>query len=195
MSESTYRSRKLVTRRCPSLDEVSLFAREHDWATSADETDRGKREIRWQVGPSVNLNYVEDRVILMCYIFISGSIANIVDGYARIMENELEIMSISEIMNEIDGEQDPLRLGREIIALGVAAPATYDSGVFDLISAALQSPDYRVREMAIWATTYSSYAEYRPILRMVIENDPVQKVRGRAAMVLEAFDRAGVPEP
>jgi hypothetical protein len=131
----------------------------------------------------------------MCYVYASDPIATIAKGWGDVIESELDIVPIAGIINAVDREQDPMRLASEIIRLGVTANPFYDADVFDRISNALRSPDDRVRELAIWATTYSSYPEYRPILRMIIEGDPVQHVRERATYVLRGFDEAGVPEP
>jgi len=191
MNELQLTSRRLVTRSCPGLDEVFQLARREYWPPLSDETDIRQREVRFRIGPSVNLHYVEDRIIVMCYVFISGGIGNIVAGYTRMIKNAIDVVPFAEILEMVDTETDPLRFGSEIIRLAVAAPSAYDADVFTRISGALRHPDDRVREMAALATTYSSYAEFRPLLRMVVENDPVQRVRENTATVLEAFDQAG----
>jgi hypothetical protein len=195
MDESPYMSSRLLARACPYLDAVSEFAQERDWPLVGDESRGRRREVRWRMAHALTLHYVEDGVIMMCYMFIASSIATTGEGYARIMRDKLDIVPIAEIINMVDRESDPIRLGRQIIRLGVAAPRVYDDDVFARMSSALRSPDHRVREMAAWAITFSSYPEFRPVLRMLVQDDPVQKVREGAAMVLEAFDRAGVPEP
>jgi hypothetical protein len=190
-----YRTRNLVTRSCPSLDEVIGLAERTGWPCIDDELDERRHEVRYEIGPEVTLHYVEDQVIRMCYIYISSSIGNFAEGYAKVIEEEVDILSIAEIARALDAEQDLLRKGREIIRLGVAAPSTYDESVYSRIRGALDSPDERLREMAVWATSYSSYPQYRPLLRRVAQDDAVQRLRERAAMMLEAFDRAGVGEP
>lgn len=182
-------------RSYPGLDDVSQWAQSNDWARSGTDDNDRKSEVRWQVGPATQLHYVQDRVIGMCYVFAADSIPTLATGFGDVIESELDIIPIAEIMNAIDREQDSLALGREIIRLGVTAPLAYDDDVFFRISNALRSPDDRVRELAMWATTYSSYPEYRPILRMIAQNDSVQSARERAEFVLQAFDEAGVPEP
>lgn len=195
VNQPSRRSRRLLLRRCPGLDDVSQWAQVNDWTRSgADDSDK-KLEVRWQVGSATELHYVEDRVIGMCYVFAADSIPMLATGFGDVIESELDVVPIVEIMNAIDQGQDPLHIGREIIRLGVTAPLVYDDDVFARIGSALRSPDDRVRELAMWATTYSSYAEYRPILRMIAQNDPSQSARERAAFVLRAFDKAGVPEP
>lgn len=195
MNELPYRSRRLLMRRCPGLDDVSQWAQQYDWARSGADDKASKLEVRWRTGTASELHYVEDRVIGMCYVFAADSIPTLATGFGDVIESELDVVPIVEIINAVDQEQDSLRLGREIIRLGVAAPLAYDDDVFARISNALRSPDDRVRQLAMWATTYSSYPEYRPIMRTIAQNDPEQSARERAAFVLQAFDEAGVPEP
>jgi hypothetical protein len=193
--QSSYRSRRMLTRSCPCLDEVFQLARRKDWLPLSEETDIRQREVRFRMGPSVNLHHIENRVIVMCWVFISGDIGNIVEGYARIIRNEIDVIPFAEIISMVDAQRDPLRYGGEIIRLAVAAPSFYDSDVYARISSALRHPDDRVREMALLATTFPGYAEFRPLLRTLAENDPVQRVRENAATVLDAFDQAGAGEP
>jgi len=193
----SYQTSKLLMRKeVPSLDEVSQLAQRRGWPLLGDDdANKGKYEVLWEPDPSSNFHYVEDGIVRMCYVSISGATASIVQHYADIVASELDLLLLPEITERVDAEEDPLSFGREIIRLGIAAPYTYDGGVYARISGALQSPDDRVRDMALWAATYSPYAEYRPILRTVAENDQVPRIRERAAMVLEAFDHAGVAEP
>jgi hypothetical protein len=194
MPDAEYSSRRLVTRECPCLDDITALAQGNGWPISSDDSDNRKHEVKWDVGPQVTLHYVEDKVILMCYIFVTSTLPNLANGYADAIERELGTLTVDQISDMVEMEQDPVRQGSEIIRLGVAAPPDYDDDVFERISTALGARDERLREMAIWATSYSAYPQYRPLLRRIANEDPVQRLRERAEMMLEAFDRAGVAE-
>lgn len=194
MTPFPYRTRKLVTRNCPALDEVIRLAESLGWPCAGDQLDQRKHEVCYDLGPVVTLHYVEDQIIRMCYIYISSTVGNLAEGFAKMVVEGIDILSIPEILEMVDAEHEPLRKGRAIIRLGLAAPGDYDSATYSRIEQALIAPDERLREMAIWATSYSSYAEYRSLLRHIAQADPVHRIRERAAMMLEGFDLAGVPE-
>jgi hypothetical protein len=77
---------------------------------------------------------------------------------------------------------------RAVLRAGLGASEEFDERFFARINAALQHPDRRVRETAVWAVTFSPYAEYRPALTAIRESDEDPALRENAEILLEGFD-------
>ena len=194
MSTDNIQTSKMLLRGCPYEDELDAFAELHGWQrTSASDALSGRREVEWSTGDNdTTLRYVKDEMSPNCYFYVAGSDPAPVGDAAMQAYEELQPLVQSDVIPQVDAAPGPLQLGQALLRLGIVAPLESDPDVLERIVGGLSHPDGRVRTMALWATTYSPWAEYRPAITAIAESDPESLLRERARVTLEAFDAAGV---
>jgi len=187
----------MVLRRCPAQEEINRYAAANNWARIADSTTdsaKPRREIVWKIAPATTLLYVEDDMSPNCFVVVGSGTASMANSAANRVYEELRPWSLQDLTHQVDESRNPLAFGRALTRLGIAAPHDFDPGVYDRMVNGLRHADERVRDMSIWATTYSPWPEYRPVLADIAAHDEVDKLRERAQLVLDAMDATGVPE-
>jgi hypothetical protein len=194
MSTDNIQTSKMLLRSCPYEEELDAFARSHGWRrTSTSDTPSGRHEAEWSTGDNyTTLRYVKDEMAPYCYFYVAGSDPEPVGDAAMQAYEGLQPLVLSDIIPEVDAASAPLQLGQALLRLGIVAPLDLDPDVLERIVGGLSHPDGRVRTMALWATTYSPWAEYRPMIAAIAGSDPDSRLRERARMTLEAFDASGV---
>ncbi|MFD7505957.1 HEAT repeat domain-containing protein [Streptomyces sp. NPDC059850] len=110
----------------------------------------------------------------------------------RVVQEELDPWESRILLLTIDDAPNPLSRARAVIRAGLGAPYAFDESFFSHIRDALGDSHEWVREAAVWATSYSPWPQYRPLLEDIARNDPKEKIRGDAAAILAGFDQEGV---
>lgn len=180
----------------PARGEVEPFVTaRHGRRISAgwvDASEKWQYKIVWNVGPDTDLWYVEDNVAGCCYIQVAGMSQTMNAELLRAAESELAVFSHAELISELEEASDPISYGMALLRLGVSATVRFDEDIYSRISEEFYSEYEEVRDMAVWASSYAPYKEYRPDLEELKDFDSSEKVRKRAKTVLRMFDHMGV---
>lgn len=130
-----------------------------------------------------------------CFIFVASANESATSTVGQMVYQALRPWSLQDLANDVDSAPGPIELGQAILRLGIAAPYAFDLGVFERIRLGLTHADERVRDMSLWATTYSPWPQYRGALAEIATHDVAVRLRERAQMTLDAFDAGGVEAP
>jgi hypothetical protein len=187
-----HRSDRLVLGRTPQSGLVADTAEEQGWQCVEEVVEDGARQVLWAVGPGTSLTYTEDPVSHNAYAVLVSEDRQTFDEALHIVEEELMPWTRRALLISIDEARDALALARAVIQAGLGAPDSYDEDFFTKIREAFSSPEKWVREAAVWATSYSPWPQYRPLLETVARDDPEEKLRSDASAVLAGFDAHGV---
>ena len=114
--------------------------------------------------------------------------------FLRILEHDLDVWSVTELLDGVDSARTPPELGRAIIRMGLGAPVEFDERFLKRIVNVANHPEFMVRKVAVIATMYPAWPQFRPFLVTISKNDPSEVVRATAAEILGSYDRVGVPE-
>ena len=75
---------------------------------------------------------------------------------------------------------------RAVTLAGIGAPDEFDQDFFDVISAAIRDVnDVAMRTAGVWATPYSGWPEFLPLLDHVAESDELDELRDEAERFAE----------
>jgi hypothetical protein len=187
-----HQSDRLVLGRSPQDDAVEELASEEGWQRVEEVTEAGARQVLWAVGPGSSLTYVEDPVSHNAYAVLVSEDREEFERVLDVIREELMPMERRALLTSIDEAREPLARARAVIRAGLGAPVQYDEEFFTRIREAFGSSETWVREAAVWATAYSPWPQYRPLLAAVAESDPEEKLRSDAAAILAGFDAEGV---
>jgi hypothetical protein len=195
MVQQRFRTLRMVLRSS-SADDVRAFAEENSWILvlnqPADPDSGVRRELVWEAAPRVRMTYVEDDMSGNSFVTVGGEDPNLTSSIGGWVEEQLHPWRLKDLCRLVDVARDPVRVGLAVLRLALGAPYECTPEVFERIAKALEHEDERTRDMAIWATTYSPWPEYKPILRRIAQSDPEPKLRDRAQLTLESYDAAGV---
>lgn len=198
MAHQMYRTPRMVLRKPSAEEEVRQFAESNSWTLVSDrpgDAEAGqRRELVWEAGPEAQVTYSQDDMSPSSFVTASSASANLTSSLGRWLEEELRPWRVKDLSRLVDVAKDPVRIGLAVLRLGLGAPYEYDEAVFQRMSRGLTHEDGRTRDMAIWATTYSPWPQYRPLLRYIAEHDPEPDLRERARFTLDSYDAVGVPK-
>ena len=144
--------------------------------------------MHWALEPGSSLTYLEDPVSHNAYVVLVSEDQEAYDRLLELIDNDLMPVSRKALLISYDEAGDPLPRARTLIQLGLGAPAEYDEEFFVRIRDGFTSPDQWIREAAIWATTYSPWPQYRPLLEAAAQDDPEEKLRADATTILAGFN-------
>jgi len=188
----------MVLREPSAEQDVWRFAESNSWLLISDQpgdVETGqRRQLVWETGPEAQVTYAEDDTSPTCYITVSGTSADMTSSMGLWLEAELRPWRVKDLCRLVDVAKDPVRIGVAVLRLALGGPYEYDEEVFQRMSRGLTHGDGRTRDMAIWATTYSPWPQYRTLLRSIAEHDPEPDLRERAQFTLDSYDAVGVPE-
>jgi len=96
------------------------------------------------------------------------------ETFDRVLELvDYELMPLQrKALLAMNDDWDPVVRAQAVIRVGLGAPDEYDEEFFELIRDAFTSKEKYVREAAIWATAYSPWPHYRPLLEAAAQHDP-----------------------
>ncbi|PUB31834.1 hypothetical protein C8K30_101351 [Promicromonospora sp. AC04] len=195
-------TRRHTTRRVvfvdhPALHEIVVYGREREWQLIAEipagVTKNAPREFVFEAGKaSLEVHFCEDEVTQNSYAFVVGATRNVAESLITMIERDLDSWSRAQLLEEMDRGAGFDETGRALIRLALSAPLEFDQPVYDRVRDGLQHSDERLRDLSIWATSYTPWPEYRALLRDVAAHDDSERIRDRAARMLDSFDFAGV---
>lgn len=193
-----YRSMRWVLKSPRSEAELGHHAERKDWRligrTFPDAEMRVNYEVVWMTDDAVTFHYVEDEIAAHSFVFFKGREATLVDSYADEAGRELEVWQLEETVRAVDAASDPRQLGLALLRMGLAAPYMYNEAVSARLLKNAEDPEDNLRNIAVWAMSYSPYPQYRATLRRLAVDDPNGEIRDLASATLRAFDEGGVPE-
>jgi hypothetical protein len=192
VNSTHHQSDRLVLGRSPQDEGVEELASEQGWQRVEDVTEDGGRQVLWAVGPGTSLTYVEDPVSHNAYAVLVSEDKETYEQVLDVIIDELMPWQRRALLSSIEQAEEALARARAVIRAGLGAPDHYDEDFFTRIRDAFGSPEKWVREAAVWATSYSPWPQYRPLLEAVKQSDPEEKLRSDAAAVLSSFDAQGV---
>jgi len=188
----------MVLRVFPGKSLVEEHANSRGWHiigfNEVDEKRGQPYQVLWHIERAAAIYLTEDEIARNSYVVINSSSPELVNRYTAETRSALNPWTDIEMLQEFDSAHAPQPRGRALLRLGVGAPEEFDSAFFSRIKEGLSDPDERVRNVAIWACTYSPWPQYRAPLEQIANSDPVEELRERARFTLEAFDKGGVSE-
>ncbi|MFC5802032.1 hypothetical protein [Streptomyces formicae] len=196
-----YRSRRLILKDWGSEEEVMQFGAEGGWEVLVDEASDIRqgivRNVIWRVAPGLVLQYaVDSRSHCSAFVLI-GSPEDSVQRLQESIERNLQPWTLKELVAAVDKAeraQGAEELYRAVLRAGIGAPRGFDKKFFTCIRRAILGNDPRLRSAGIWATAYSRWPEFLPLLTDVARQDPVDSLRRDAQIILDHYnDEQGRP--
>jgi hypothetical protein len=195
VNSTHHQSNRLVLGRSPQDEAVEELASEQGWQRVEDVVEEGARQVLWAVGPGTSLTYTEDPVSHNAYAVLVSEDRAAFERVLDLIQDELMPWDRRALLISIDEARDALARARAVIRVGLGAPDDFDEDFFNCIREAFGSPETWVREAAVWATAYSPWPQYRPLLEATAHSDPEEKLRSDATAILAGFDSQGVEGP
>ncbi|WP_199512585.1 hypothetical protein [Nucisporomicrobium flavum] len=138
-------------------------------------------EMTWSMAPAVILHYVEDVVSRSGHVHVTGRDTADIESRVETLGRELDTLTMKELTAAVGEAGAGPELARALLRVGLGAPLAFDATVFDVIRGGLANEDAMVRQSTVYATTYSPWREWLPVLREVARDDPSADVRELAA--------------
>jgi len=199
MSHSDYPSVRLILRPPLGEEDVERYAGSQHWRKEYDRRESSAagtlREVAWRVSTEVMLHYTVDDVTNCPYIFFTAPWRQIGRGFIRHAEQNLRVFTHDDLLAAFDESHGSEDRANALLRLALGSPRELDDDSFDRIVSALQDQDDKVRRAAVYATSYTPSALYRPYLRRIAQRDPVKAIRKDAKEMLLAYDDALIGEP
>ncbi|MEU4428723.1 HEAT repeat domain-containing protein [Actinoplanes sp. NPDC024001] len=189
-----YRSRRLVLQD-PGDDagsaRIAAVAERRGWQTSDIRTPgRSSREQVWTVSADVTFHHVVDQNSGIPYVEFRSRVPNVISTILSEVRDELRVFTSAELLEAVRDEPAPDELPRALLHLGLAAPPRFSDDYFDEIYDGLENPDPTVRRAAVWATVYTEWPEWVPVVGPLSEEDPDDEVRRLAREAVHLLERA-----
>ncbi|MQA94777.1 MAG: hypothetical protein GEV11_09040 [Streptosporangiales bacterium] len=175
-------SQRLLLRAETTRERVFRYAEDTGWPLIRQEGDPDLHETfraDFSAGEHAVFRYVEDFMSRQRYVYVESLADGVVDRAGTLVERGLRPERLDALAAACD-RAEGVEHGWALVRLGVAAPERSVPEVFDRIVAGFRHPDPEVRRLALWASTYSPWAEYVPHIREVSRTDTVEAVRNRA---------------
>jgi len=189
--------RRYVLRDYPGAAEACALAERREWSVVGErpaDPERGLPfEMVWLIEPGCKFYFTHEETARCGHVHVGGRFAEPVERHTEDLGRQPEVHSGAELLQIVDGASTPEERGAALLKLGVGAPHRFDRDFFDRTRAGLEDPDVRLRDLALWAATYSPWAEYKRIIEKLARSDPDRGVRRRAKVTLDALRRV-VPD-
>jgi hypothetical protein len=196
-------SDRMVLRELAAEEGVQRFASEFNLTKtrelSAPERQGIVREVTWEVNPGLKMHYAVDYLSATAFIVVEGDEDKHSSQLAGAVVDGLDPWTLDELLDEVDlevalyddGSTGSGSVAQAVIRLGVGAPNEYNEEVFTRISDAMRSAEAWVRKAAIWATTYSRWPQFLPLLSEIADTDPDKEIRSEARLMVDFDDETG----
>jgi hypothetical protein len=194
-----YCSARLVLRSSGAAErQVSEYAESFHWPKILDvagDPDAGRlREVVWRIGSAVDLHYRVEGVTGLAFVFVRADHPRQEDSFAAHAEQHLPVWSRDELLRQYDEATGPEERAGWLLFVALGSLDHADEAGLSRISAALRDPDPDVREVAVYAVSYSASPAYIPLLRHIAENDPVEELRADARDMLDGYIETGITQ-
>lgn len=134
----------------------------------------------------VEVVYVEDPISECSYAIVSGED---MDATCLLIEEKTECWTAEEMFSDWEKAPHDTAQILAILRIGVGAPYEYDERFANKLKEGLASDDNQVREATLAAIGYRDWQEFDSLLEDVAANDPDERCRTRAAVMLEIRER------
>lgn len=201
MASDRYRSRPLVlrSRAVEAEEEAESCAAALGWPCRGEipaDPDQGvSYEVQGMAGPAIILHFVVDDMSGSASLSLTGDFPEVVEAATELVKSSVDFYSFEELLEEVDVAEGSLNTGRALIRSSLGAPPEYDDRLFGKVRDFLSGSDPALQEAAIWATSYTPWPEYRPLLCGFLSNPSGERLARTARVVLDAFDQYGIPGP
>ncbi|MFF3455050.1 hypothetical protein ACFYXH_12080 [Streptomyces sp. NPDC002730] len=187
----SYTSRRLILKDWGSEEEVMQFGAEGNWEVLEDDSfdipEGIVRNVMWRVAPGIVLQYAVDSRSRCSVFVIIGSPEDSVQRLQESIERNLQPWTLKELNTAVDRAEGREDLYRAVLRAGVGAPREFDRKFFKRIKKSILDSDARIRSAGIWATAYSRWPEFVPLLTDVSQQDPVESLRRDARIILDHY--------
>jgi hypothetical protein len=195
----SYRTRRIVFREFFGMPYMAEYALEHGWRDVASCQPDPAREVQfehrwWLEMDDVTVHFGIDDISRHSFFFVMGADRDKIERVATRVAADTGVWTLDEAVDAVESAARPTQRGLAILRLGLGAPDEFDEKVFRQISAALLDDDQEIRNIGVFATTYSPLPQYRSILLGIQNEDPIPDIRNAAAAALTSYDTGGVPE-
>ena len=130
-----------------------------------DAAQRWQHKTTWRIDSTLSLWHIEDNVAGCSYIQAASADIESADQLLGEVETEHSPVCIrTDLLNDVEEARDSIALGLALIRLGITGSVSFDEEVYEALSTELYSEHDEVRDMAVSATSYAPYLEYRPDL-------------------------------
>lgn len=194
-----YCSVRLVLRSSATAEQqVSEYAESFHWPKILDvagDPGAGRlREVVWRVASTVDLHYRVEDVTGLAFVFVRADHPRQEESFAAHARQHLPVWSRDELLRQYDEATGPEERAGALLFLALGSSDHADEAGLSRISAALRDPHPDVREVAVYAVSYSPSPAYIPLLRHIAENDPVEELRADACDMLDAYLEAEITQ-
>lgn len=148
------------------------------------------RTILWYDDPQTMVCYMEDLFSGTAFAMIMGLDRVLIQEIAELTELLVDTVRPSELLRAVDEATTPDNMAYALLRLGIGSPIEYDDAFFSRMADAMTNNSPRVREAAIWATTYNPWrASVEPLSRMADQEQDrdLALTARKAAEVLTSF--------
>ncbi|MFI1255246.1 hypothetical protein ACH4U6_15835 [Streptomyces netropsis] len=195
MKDYLHQSRRYVLRSEVSADDIDDFALAWGWPlvheTPRDRDEQVDGQLIWQGLPDVALHFIVDATSGVAYVVFTGDGRSSVEPFEQQFVDQVPLWGLDELFRAFDEAEDARTRAQHVLRMGLAAPPEFDEGVFRRISETVANSEPKVRYAGLWATTYTGYQRFVPVIRRVSLEDPEDYVRSRALSIVKAFEAEG----
>ncbi|MGF1489052.1 MAG: HEAT repeat domain-containing protein [Prochloraceae cyanobacterium] len=183
-------TKRVVLKENVTEDLVRYEAFENRWRwwNKISRTENTPYELVYiKHGGKTSIHYIEDFFIEMSYILAKGEEVDLVISEAK---NSFDCYSWQEILNEYATSKDTERKVKLIRIAGVTAPyLELDPEYKKFFDLCLKDENSQIRMAVILAMGYTSWPEWKDVLRNLQQEDLDAEVRQSALKMLESFER------
>lgn len=182
-----FQSRRMILRAADPLRVVTDFVREvgatelGGMTKTPEESNYGiVRELVWELATGLQLHYLEDYRSACCFMVITCTDDRRTEEICCLVSSYLGTWSDDDVIRAIEESASPADRAQAVIRAGVAAPEEFQPDLWHRIGQAMSDPDPLVRAAGVWATPYSFWPQFRPLLEKVAQDDPDPGLRADA---------------
>ncbi|MEV0780121.1 hypothetical protein [Streptomyces sp. NPDC050428] len=176
MDSEVARSRRVILRGELGEYAVDAFSERVGWPrlseSEADIEAWIPRQVTWEIDSATTLHYMEDLISDTAYLMVIGNDQGVVHSAVGKVENELEVWSIDELIENVETGESAEDIALAVLRLGMGSPLKYSNRVFRCIENALKSDSLKVQEGAVWSITYEAWPAFRVPLRELLDSSP-----------------------
>jgi len=192
MDQPAYQSGRYVMRPHVGWERVDAFAnrfgRQLVHSNERSRTDGVDGQSIWADGTGPAVHYIVDATAGIGYVVITGDDRSAAQRVEHEVVRDLQPWVLDELLAAFDEAEELRDRMQYVLRIGLAAPEGFDENSFARISAGLSADDHRIRYAALWATTYTGYQEFVPVIESHLLVDGEEEfVQVRARSVLDSF--------
>lgn len=161
------------------------------WWDEVEPAEGVPHEIMWyaNVKESV-IHYVEDDVTGIKYMVFKGEDT---DALVATLTSGVRAYTKDELLKLVHGAKTPDDVSFAYYRLAIMAPVETDPEILHAFEQAFSSDDAAIRDMALGAASYIEWDKLTSLVRRLSTEDPDERVRETATLLLEAMEVTPAP--